>query len=152
MWLTSKHPHSVDNVVECRTQARHNGVLNAVGTVFLSLMRPRFRITAGRRLETRAVMTRPTHLYRRRTLVAMAAMLLALSPLPGLAAESPPGKPPDKPLEPWAATAPKDLAGLQAIEARVKTLVEKLLPTTVAVRVGAGQGSGVIVSKEGVTC
>lgn len=45
---------------------------------------------------------------------------------------------------------PKDVAELRGIEDRVKQLVAKVVPATVAVQVGASQGSGVIVSRDGL--
>jgi len=78
-------------------------------------------------------------------------VLLFLAPLLG-AAPPPEGEKeaPDKPapLDRQVAV-PKDVADLRAIEARVKAVVAKVLPCTVAVRVGTAQGSGVIVSDEG---
>jgi serine protease Do len=44
---------------------------------------------------------------------------------------------------------PETLQDLQAIETHVKKLVEKLTPATVCVRIGSGQGSGVIIDREG---
>jgi serine protease Do len=44
---------------------------------------------------------------------------------------------------------PEGLEDLKAIQERVKQVVAKVLPCTVNVRVGAGQGSGVIVSEDG---
>jgi serine protease Do len=46
-------------------------------------------------------------------------------------------------------TAPDDLADLKAMELHVQRVVEKVLPCTVNVRDGGGQGSGVIVSEDG---
>jgi len=44
---------------------------------------------------------------------------------------------------------PTTLADLKAIEARVSTVAEKVMPYTVGVRVGSAQGSGVIISEDG---
>ena len=44
---------------------------------------------------------------------------------------------------------PKDVAELRAIEEQVRNVVANVLTRTVAVRVGAAQGCGVIVSEEG---
>lgn len=44
---------------------------------------------------------------------------------------------------------PQSLADLKAIQTHLQSLIEKLLPTTVAVQVGPAQGSGVIISPEG---
>ena len=48
------------------------------------------------------------------------------------------------------ASNPKNVEDLRAIEARVKEVIRKDLPATVGVLIGYGQGSGVIVSKEGL--
>jgi serine protease Do len=45
--------------------------------------------------------------------------------------------------------APQSLVDLKAIQDHVQGLIEKVLPTTVAVQVGAAQGSGVIISPDG---
>jgi len=46
-------------------------------------------------------------------------------------------------------TVPEDIADLRAIEAQVKAVAAKVVPCTVAVRVGTAQGSGVIVTEDG---
>lgn len=48
-----------------------------------------------------------------------------------------------------AGKAPKGLAELQALEERLQQLNTEILPSVVNVRVGAAQGSGVIISKDG---
>jgi serine protease Do len=45
--------------------------------------------------------------------------------------------------------APEDVTDLKAMELHVQKVVEKVLPCTVNVRDGGGQGSGVIVSEDG---
>ncbi len=50
---------------------------------------------------------------------------------------------------PTESQPPKDAAELKAIEEKVKKVVAKVVPCTVAVRVGQVYGSGVIVSEEG---
>jgi serine protease Do len=45
--------------------------------------------------------------------------------------------------------APESVAELKAIQEQVKTVVKKVVPCTVNLRVGFAQGSGVIVSKDG---
>jgi serine protease Do len=55
----------------------------------------------------------------------------------------------EKPL-PALITRPKNADDLRAIEAQVKQVVAKVLPSVVGVRIGAGQGSGVIVSEDGL--
>ncbi len=44
---------------------------------------------------------------------------------------------------------PQSVADLKAIEIHVQGLIEKILPSTVAVQVGPAQGSGVIISPDG---
>jgi serine protease Do len=45
--------------------------------------------------------------------------------------------------------APKNIEELKAIQAKVTSVVSKVLPSIVAVRVGPSQGSGVVVTKDG---
>jgi len=45
---------------------------------------------------------------------------------------------------------PEDLDELRALEARVKAVVDKCSPATVAITIGFGAGSGVIVSEDGL--
>ncbi len=59
------------------------------------------------------------------------------------------GSPPPQPQVDTIA-APKDLAALRAIEERVEQVAAHVLPATVAVQVGPAQGSGVIVSHDGL--
>jgi serine protease Do len=44
---------------------------------------------------------------------------------------------------------PETVQDLQAIEAHVQTVVERVMPATVCLRVGNSQGSGVIIDREG---
>jgi len=44
---------------------------------------------------------------------------------------------------------PETIEDLQAIETHVKKLIEKVTPATVCLRVGGGQGSGVIIDRNG---
>jgi len=79
---------------------------------------------------------------------------LALLLLTPLLSAAPPnggsGGAPDQPAPlDRPVTLPEDVADLRAIEARVKAVAAKVVPCTVAVRVGTAQGSGVIVSEEG---
>jgi len=46
--------------------------------------------------------------------------------------------------------APESVADLLAIEAKVKQAIARAIPCTVGVQVGAGRGSGVIVSEDGL--
>ncbi|MCS7305631.1 MAG: trypsin-like peptidase domain-containing protein [Thermoguttaceae bacterium] len=52
--------------------------------------------------------------------------------------------------EPAIPVVPKTPEQLQALEAQVKQIVAKALPAVVGIRVGAEQGSGVIVSEDGL--
>jgi serine protease Do len=47
-------------------------------------------------------------------------------------------------------TQPEDVAELKALQSRVKSVVEKCTPCTVAILVGVGAGSGVIVNEDGL--
>src|SRR5205823_14933765 len=47
-------------------------------------------------------------------------------------------------------TIPETIEELKALEATVKKVVEKCSPATVGVIIGAGAGSGVIVSEDGL--
>lgn len=45
--------------------------------------------------------------------------------------------------------SPENLADLRALQARVEAVVSRVAPSVVGLRVGAGQGSGVIISEDG---
>ena len=45
---------------------------------------------------------------------------------------------------------PEDIPELKALEARVKSVVDKCTPSTVAILIGVGAGSGVIVNEDGL--
>jgi serine protease Do len=47
-------------------------------------------------------------------------------------------------------TQPEDLDELKALQNRVKTVVDKCTPSTVAILIGFGAGSGVIVNEDGL--
>src|SRR5262249_46596462 len=47
-------------------------------------------------------------------------------------------------------TQPEDLDELKSLQERVKTVVEKCSPSTVAILIGFGAGSGVIVNEDGL--
>src|SRR5262245_10055423 len=47
-------------------------------------------------------------------------------------------------------TQPESLEELKSLQDRVKTVVDKCTPSTVAVLIGFGAGSGVIISEDGV--
>ena len=75
------------------------------------------------------------------------ALLFALAlSLPSAATADPPPK--DSKSDSDLA-APKNVAELKAIEARVKTAAAKVVPCTVGVQVGRARGSGVSVSEDG---
>src|SRR5262249_36590132 len=73
--------------------------------------------------------------------------LLAASSSSSRAADdvkSPPAK-----WETARTTQPEDLDELKALQARVKHVVDKCTPSTVAILIGFGAGSGVIVKEDG---
>src|SRR5947209_41561 len=45
---------------------------------------------------------------------------------------------------------PESVEDLRAIQKQVKSILSRVLPCTVNVRIGGGQGSGVIVSEDGL--
>src|SRR5262249_23123356 len=49
----------------------------------------------------------------------------------------------------FSKAVPENAGDLLAIQKHVQALVKKLQPATVGVRIGAAQGSGIIVSKDG---
>lgn len=60
----------------------------------------------------------------------------------------------DQPTSPalpaaFSKAAPESIEDLKVIQDQLKMVVEKVTPATVGVRIGASQGSGVIVSKDG---
>lgn len=58
----------------------------------------------------------------------------------------------EKPLEVPAVftkDAPENVDDLKAIQKHVRTVLDKVLPCTVGVQIGAAQGSGVIITKDG---
>jgi serine protease Do len=81
-------------------------------------------------------------------LAALTALTLLLAP----AARAEDVKPKKEAALPAALDkpAPENLDDLKAIQQQVKKVVEKVLPCTVNVRDGGGQGSGVIVSEDGL--
>ena len=84
--------------------------------------------------------------WRRVQLLVLVSALMSHPTL--LAAADPAAKPATTATEQVA--PPKDVGELRAIEDRVQQLVAKVLPATVAVQIGPSQGSGVIVSKDGL--
>ena len=99
--------------------------------------------------------------WRGRGLIGLLALLAALlAALPaGVAAaqdakESPAGEPPPavevvKDSQNLA-DVPGDVAGLLDLDARIRRVVDKVLPATVGLMVGNAQGSGVIISDDGL--
>lgn len=74
------------------------------------------------------------------------ALALAMLSAGLLAADVP--KPPDLPPA-LVKPAPESIEDLKAIQEQVRRVLDKVVPATVGVRIGQGQGSGVIVSKDG---
>lgn len=95
---------------------------------------------------------------RRRLLWIVPAALPVLAALAGPAAADPPAKAAtaDKSavkLPAWDITrtsAPGSIEELRSLETTVKKVVQKCSPATVGIMVGAGAGSGVIVSEDGL--
>jgi serine protease Do len=83
-----------------------------------------------------------------RALAALLALSLLLTP----AARADDAKPKQEVPLPAALdkAAPESVEDLKAIQQQLKKVVEKVIPCTVNVRDGAGQGSGVIVSEDGL--
>ena len=52
--------------------------------------------------------------------------------------------------DPVRTTSPEDVKELKLLQERVKSVVDKVTPATVAVLLGPGAGSGVIVSEDGL--
>jgi serine protease Do len=73
--------------------------------------------------------------------------LLAVMPA-ALAAEGD-GAPSSKLQMIFAGASPSSVDDLKAMQERLQTLVEKVSPSTVAIRVGPAQGTGVIISEDG---
>jgi serine protease Do len=81
-------------------------------------------------------------------LAACFALLLGL-----LSAAAPAADPAPTPLPKWdpeRTTAPEDLTELKALQASVKSVVDKCTPATVAILYGMSAGSGVIVNEDGL--
>jgi len=77
---------------------------------------------------------------------------LLLTPLAGAAlVRADDAKPAEKAALPAALDkiAPENIEDLKAIQKQVQVVLDKVLPCTVGVQIGAAQGSGVIVSKDG---
>jgi S1-C subfamily serine protease len=76
--------------------------------------------------------------------LALMVLVLASAAVPGLAQQ-----PADAKTAP-AFEAPKDLAGFQAMEARIKAVAAKVQPAVVGLEIAGSAGSGVIVSADGL--
>lgn len=87
----------------------------------------------------------------RATIWLWLAVLVAGAAIAGASAEPNSSAPPaaQQPKPSPRIGSPRNLADLVAIEARVKAVAAKVLPSVVAVRVGESQGSGVVVSQDG---
>lgn len=80
---------------------------------------------------------------RRMPSLFLALSMLTLGSSPCWADDAKPKKPAAiKPI-------PESIDDLKAMQKQVKTVLEKVIPCTVGVRMGASQGSGVIISKDG---
>jgi serine protease Do len=76
----------------------------------------------------------------RRNLQTIVALVIALAPAPSSYAQLPAA---------FDKRVPETVQELQAIEAHVQELVDKVMPATVGLHIGNIQGSGVIVDREG---
>jgi serine protease Do len=74
---------------------------------------------------------------------------LSVLPLPLASAEDSKAARENPSLAALEKPAPESIEDLQAIQARVREVVQKVLPCTVAVRVGGASGSGVIIREDG---
>lgn len=84
---------------------------------------------------------------RRMMLLLCAAMLACVAPAT-LADAAPTTRPAS--TRPVAVKAsPETIADLRALQSRVKSVLEQVQPSVVGLRVGGGQGSGVIISDDG---
>jgi serine protease Do len=82
--------------------------------------------------------------FRSRLSVLVLLVLALAFAVPGLAQQ-----PADAKTAP-AFQAPKDLAGFQALETRIKAVVATVQPAVVGLEIGGSAGSGVIVSEDGL--
>ena len=94
-------------------------------------------------------------LSRYRKSLALLVLFLSWAVAGPQAAQADSTPPPNvKPVAEAAATdnslSPKNINDLRAIETQVKAVVAKVLPSVVGVQLGAVQGSGVIVSRDGL--
>ncbi|MCS6864331.1 MAG: trypsin-like peptidase domain-containing protein [Gemmataceae bacterium] len=79
-----------------------------------------------------------------------ASWTLVVTLVAAVALASDPAPEPSLKWDPDRTTPPEDLAELKALQAVVKSVVEKCTPATVAVLNGPSAGSGVIVSEDGL--
>jgi serine protease Do len=92
---------------------------------------------------------RSCHFFIRRPISTLSALLLGGLLLPAGAVHADLRKPFDKVPPAVKKKAPDSVEDLKAIEEHVATLVDRVMPAVVCVRVGASFGSGVIVTKDG---
>lgn len=90
----------------------------------------------------------PTRTFRpaAAVLIVFAGSLFAGTPSPVRAADTAP----NPSWDPTRTTSPDTVEELKALQASVKAVVDKVTPTVVAVLVGPGAGSGVIVREDGL--
>jgi V8-like Glu-specific endopeptidase len=86
--------------------------------------------------------------------IAAFSTILFILAIPGFSQDTKTGpkddkKPEKKEIPTSFAEAPTDVAKLKALEARVEAMLDKAKAATVGVRMGAAQGSGVIVTEDG---
>jgi len=65
-------------------------------------------------------------------------------------AQEPAAKPTQGDAPPIARLVPETVEDLKAIQKQVRAVLDKVIPCTVGIRLGQGQGSGVIVSRDGL--
>lgn len=78
---------------------------------------------------------------------AFICLALGLAPL---SADTPATKPIPDPTTAITKPGPESIDDLRAIQRQTRLIYEKVMPATVGLRVGAAQGSGVIINKEGL--
>jgi serine protease Do len=84
-----------------------------------------------------------------RAIVFLACFFLATAPARADDPTSPPLTSPRPRFDLQLDKAPASVAELRALQARVKKVLEKVVPCTVGLQIGGASGSGVLVDKEG---